>query len=268
MSPASALPRFAGLLLFVAATACSDPPGTVSVEMATDRVSRAFVDRAIDEFRRACSPLFTTHVGDVSDLAAVATDETSTVIRRFGWGVHLALTMKVATAPTTLAGLAEPDRRADFLIGGGDRPGFTALSPTAARLCDLTPAPGRSQVFRPVPALAELLPRLRYAVTDEQRGWWADEMRRALSGDYQSQRNVAWCYFDGCYGVKPIDDVEACAWRLVILAARNPKSDASDAENVALDCRANLSPAEQGDARGRAEGLFRRIYGRPLPTTP
>jgi len=253
---------FAGALLVAA---CSSDPTAISVEMATDAVGRDLVDKALDEFRRVCAPLFTGHASDVSGLTAVATDERSTAIRRLGWGVHIALTMKVKSSPTTLGGLAAPDRRADFLIGGGDKPGFSALSPTSARLCDLAPSPGRDQVFQPVPALARYLPKLKYVVTDAQRAAWDDEMRRALAGTYQNQRNIAWCYSDGCDGVEPIDDVKACAWRLVIIAAKHPKADASDTENVEIDCRQNLTPDEQRRARVEADQVYRKIYKAPLP---
>ena len=254
-------------LAFVAAllaTACSSDPTAISVEMATDKVTRALAEKAIGEFRRACAPLFTTHAADVSGLTAVVTDEGSTAIRRLGWGVHIALTMKVSSSPTTLSGLASPDRRADFLIGGGDHPGFSALSPTSARLCDLTPSPGREQVFQEVASLASHLPRLKYAVTEAQRAHWADEMTRAMAGTYQNQRNIAWCYSDGCDGVEPIDDIKACAWRLVIVAAKHPKADASDAANVDIDCRQNLTADEQRRARLEADQIHRRIYKAPL----
>lgn len=252
-------------LLALIATACSSDPTAISVEMATDKVTRALADKALGEFRRVCAPLFTTHAADVSGLAATVTDERSTAIRRLGWGVHIALTMKVRSSPTTLSGLASPDRRADFLIGGGEHPGFSALSPTSARLCDLPPSPGREQVFQEVPALASHLPRLKYTVTEAQRAHWDDEMTRAMAGTYQNQRNIAWCYSDGCDGVEPIDDIKACAWRLVIVAAKHPKADASDDANVDIDCRQNLTPDEQRRARLEADQIHRRIYKAPLP---
>lgn len=266
LSPPRVPRRLAALaLLALATTACSSDPTAVSVEMATDLVTRDLADKALAEFRRVCAPLFTTHAADVSGLTALVTDERSSAIRRLGWGAHIALTMKVAGSPTTLSGLAAPDRRADFLIGGGEHPGFSALSPTSARLCDLAPAPGREQVFQAVPAFAQHLPRLKYAVTEAQRAHWADEMARAMAGTYQNQRNVAWCYSDGCDGVEPIDDVKACAWRMVVVAAKHPKADASDADNLELDCRRNLTADEQRTARLKADEIFRKIYKSPLP---
>jgi hypothetical protein len=90
-------------------------------------------------------------------------------------------------------------------------------------------------------------------------------MARATAGTYQNQRNVAWCYSDGCDGVEPIDDIKACAWRLVIVAAKHPKADASDAANVEIDCRQNLTADEQRRARLEADQIHRRIYKAPLP---
>ncbi len=267
-SPARCRRRVSVLALALVVTACSSDPSAISVEMKTDKVDRDLVERALGVFKQACAPLFTAHAGDVSGLSAVATDEGSTAIRRLGWGAYIALTMTVRASPTTLSGLAETDRRADFLIGGGDKPGFTALSPTSARLCDLGPAPGRTQVFQSVPELGGLLPRLKYATTDAQRAQWSAEMAKALAGVYQYQRNIAWCYTDGCYGVEPIDDVKACAWRMVILAAKHPKADASDAENVDFDCKQTLTPDDQRTARAWANTLFRKIYKTDLPKGP
>lgn len=267
-SPRSSAPSIRRGLAFVivfAAAACSSDPTAISVDMETDKVSREFVDKALDAFRRACPALFTAHASDVSGLTAIVSDERSTAIRRLGWGVHIALAMKVRSSPTTLAGFADAERRADFLIGGGDKPGFSALSPTSAALCDLTPSPGRAQVFKPVPELATHLPRLKYVVTDAQRAHWDDEMTRAMAGTYQNQRNIAWCYADGCDGVESIDDVKACAWRLVIVAAKHPKAEASDDDNVEIDCRQNLTPDEQRAARAKADEIFRKIYSKPLP---
>ena len=251
--------------LVATAAACSSDPTAISVDMKTDKISREFADKALDAFRRACPALFTTHANDVSGLTAIVSDERSTAIRRLGWGVHIAVAMKVRSSPTTLTGLADPDRRADFLIGGGEKPGFSALSPTSAALCGLTPSPGRMQVFKPVPELSPHLPRLKYVVTDAQRAHWDDEMTRAMAGTYQNQRNIAWCYSDGCDGVEPIDDVKACAWRMVIAAAKHPKAEASDDENVEIDCRQNLTPDEQRAARVKADEIFGKIYSKPLP---
>jgi hypothetical protein len=250
------------LLLAPLLAGCWGSPTDVSVSRDTDRVSSRVVDQAIEVFRGACGPLFTGHADDVRSIHAIVSDETATEPRRRGWGVHIDIAVDLRSSPTTLPA-ANTDEPARFLMGGGERPGLLAFSPTAAALCDLAPPGGRDQLFVPLPSLAALLPRLRLQPTAAQKAWWAEELARAMRGDYQSQRNVAWCRYDGCDGVEPIDDVASCAWRLVIAAAKDPKSDDSDVENIDTYCRRALSPADQATARTEAAELFRRIRRAP-----
>ncbi|TBW39041.1 hypothetical protein EYW49_07885 [Siculibacillus lacustris] len=253
------------VLLAPLVVGCWGSSTDISVSRDTTRVSREVVDRTLATFRAVCAPLFAAHAADVAAVGAVVSDETATEPRRRGWGVHVDLTVTLRGSPRTFSGPVDTNEPARFLMGGGERPGLVAFTPTAAALCDRSAPPGRDQVFVPIPELTALLPRLRQQPTDAQRAWWADEMERAMAGDYQSQRNIAWCRFDGCDGVEPIDDAAACVWRLVIAAARDPRSDASDRENVEFYCRKALTPPDLADARTRAAALFRRIYGRDLP---
>lgn len=246
--------------LVAALVACSGAPTDVSIDMDTRRIDRATAEKAVALFRTACAPLFTTHAADVRSIGGRVSDDTSTAVRRLGWGVHVDLTIETVAQPTTLRPPADGDPTARILIGGGTRPGYVLMSSYAAALCDRA-TPG----FVALPALAGVLPTLRLEPNDDQRQWYAGELKRAMEGEYQGQRNIAWCYFDGCDGVEPIDDVAACAWRLVILAARHPKADESDVTNVETDCRAALTPAQQATARTKADGIFRRIYKSPLP---
>ncbi len=86
----------------------------------------------------------------------------------------------------------------------------------------------------------------------------------ALKGDYQAQRNTAYCLYTGCRGYR-MDKAAACAWRIVIIASGHPKVDPSDTSNLTL-CERQLSPAEMTAATGAAHTLFRRIYKRNLPS--
>lgn len=226
-------------------------------------IDRPSVDRALDEFRNVCRPLFTRHAGDVTGIRAIVSDEPSTQIRRFGWGGHIDLTVSLGRSPATLPQPTEATAR--FLMGGGERPGVLAFSSTAAALCDQPLAAGRDQAFLPAPGLADYLGRRALEPTADQVRMWHEEVARAMAGDYQSQRNVAWCYIDGCYGVEPIDDGKACIWRLITAAAKDPRSDASDQENVETDCRRALSPEDVKEATARARVLFEKIYGREMP---
>lgn len=90
--------------------------------------------------------------------------------------------------------------------------------------------------------------------------------RKAWKGDYQSQRNVAYCLGWGCDGLVVVNQLRGCAWRIVILGSGNPQIDRSDIGNAKLDC-GRLSKPEQDVARGQADRIFREIYGRPPPPT-
>lgn len=250
-------------LLMVALAACGRAPTDIDVDIETKAVGKVDVERALDRIRNVCRPLFSRHAPDVERIRAIVSDEGSTQTRRFGWGVHIELTVDLKPAISTLSGEIEPQAR--YLAGGGARPGLLAFSPTAAALCDQPLAEGRLNAFYPVPGLAEELPQRVLDPTRDQVAAYRAEEARAMQGDYQSQRNIAWCFVDGCYGVEPIDDVRACAWRLVIAAAKNPKSDASDPENVRIDCDQALTAEDRASAAKKAEALFRKIYGRPLP---
>lgn len=254
--------RFAAVLALAALVGCGRSPNDIDVVVETKAIDRPTVERALDEIRNTCRPLFSSHAADVRSVRAVVSDETSTQIRRHGWGIWIEIVVSLRSSPTTLTPPTETTAR--YLAGGGSRPGLLAFSRTGAALCDQTPAEGRSQVFLPSPGLAEYLPRLLQNPTADQLRLWHEEEARAMSGDYQSQRNVAWCHLDGCNGVTDIDDVKACTWRFVIAAAKHPKSDASDVENLETDCRSALAPQDLDYARRTAGELFRKIYGRPM----
>ena len=251
--------------LALALAACGRGPNDIDVEMETDVVGKVDVERALDQIRNLCRPLFGRHAADVERIRAIVSDEGSTQARRFGWGVHIDITVELKAAVSTIEGEIEPQAR--FLAGGGARPGLLAYSPTAAALCDQPLAPGRRSAFFAAPGLAEDLPQRVLNPTQEQIAAYRAEEARAMSGDYQSQRNIAWCFVDGCYGVEPIDDVRACAWRLVIASAKAPQSDASDPDNVRIDCDQALTPEDRATAVEKAKVLFQKIYKKPLPAT-
>lgn len=257
------LRRLAPCLALLALAACGRDPSDVDVEIETRAVSSVDVERALDKIRNACRPLFSTHAPDVSRIRATVSDEGSTQSRRFGWGVHIDIVVDLARATQTLSGEIEPQAR--FLAGGGARPGLLAFSPTGAALCDQTLAPGRRSAFIPVPGLTEDLPQRAAEPTREQVAAYRAEEAKAMTGDYQSQRNMAWCYVDGCTGVEPIDDAKACAWRLVIAASGHPKVDASDRDNVRIDCDQALAPEDRTAAARLAGRLFEKIYKKPMP---
>jgi hypothetical protein len=250
-------------LLLVGLAACGREPTDIDVEIDTRKVSSVDVDRALDQIRNACRPLFSTHAPDVERVRAIVSDEPGTMARRYGWGVHIDLIVDLRRATATLDGEIEPQAR--FLAGGGAKPGMIAFSPTSAALCNQPLAAGRRNAFIPVKGLAEDLPQRIDNPTKEQVATYRAEEAAALAGDYQSQRNMAWCFVDGCTGVEPIDDLKACVWRLVIASSGHPKVDQSDRDNVRIDCDQALAPEDRAAAQTQAGALFQKIYKKPMP---
>lgn len=87
---------------------------------------------------------------------------------------------------------------------------------------------------------------------------------KAWQGDYQGQRNVAFCRSTGCDGAVELNKVEACAWRSIILIAHVGATDDTDTTNLKTDCGA-LDEAEGKVAAGTSKLLYEKIYGKPMP---
>lgn len=77
---------------------------------------------------------------------------------------------------------------------------------------------------------------------------------KAWEGDYQAQRNVAFCLSDGCNGAIRVDAIQGCAWRLVILNAGHEEVDQTDTANADLYC-GRLTPTERSAATTKAEQI-------------
>lgn len=86
----------------------------------------------------------------------------------------------------------------------------------------------------------------------------------AHAGDYQGQRNLAFCLSNGCAGAVMVDPVAACAWRIIVLASASPSIDSSDAENYGFDC-GRIGRTGEARAMVLARAKFRGIYGRKMP---
>lgn len=88
---------------------------------------------------------------------------------------------------------------------------------------------------------------------------------RAWGGDYQGQRNVAYCLAEVCMDAVPINKVLACAWRQVIQMSGDIQVGQGDLKNLELNC-SRLDGDSRAAARAQAESIFRTIYKRPMPT--
>ncbi|QQC25721.1 hypothetical protein I6H96_02335 [Brucella anthropi] len=80
----------------------------------------------------------------------------------------------------------------------------------------------------------------------------------AYKGDYQSQRNVAFCLSSGCDGAVIRKPIFACAWRLVIITSGSPDVDQSDTANTDADC-GKLSEIDRLTAAAQAKEIIGRL---------
>lgn len=101
------------------------------------------------------------------------------------------------------------------------------------------------------------------AICKSQAQQVASDWKKANKGDYASQRNIAFCFKNGCDGSTKVDAVAACSWRMVIQAADNDK-DVADGWSYDADCKP-LANADRRTALNQAEKLFKRIYGKQMP---
>lgn len=74
----------------------------------------------------------------------------------------------------------------------------------------------------------------------------AENFQKAMSGDYQAQRNTAWS-FSGESPYVEADPVQSCAWRKVITATRSADAAFTDDAQLKLDCE-NLTTDQLADA--------------------
>ncbi|WP_374406550.1 hypothetical protein [Pelagerythrobacter sp.] len=80
----------------------------------------------------------------------------------------------------------------------------------------------------------------------------------AWRGDYQGQRNVAFCLSNGCEGAVAVDQTTGCAWRSVILETQVAEADDTDAANIEVECQ-DLSPVQVRLATKKAEQIVEAI---------
>lgn len=83
---------------------------------------------------------------------------------------------------------------------------------------------------------------------------------KAMQGDYQAQRNLAYGYATGGWGQKK-DVSMACSWYLLVLRSDSPKLDIGDVGNVAVYCD-KLDFDKRLAAERKANQLHRQIYGK------
>ncbi|MFZ7224326.1 hypothetical protein [Avibacterium avium] len=81
-----------------------------------------------------------------------------------------------------------------------------------------------------------------FAMTDKAK----NELTKALQGDYQTLRNVAFAMKDGSFGHDK-NPIAGCALRKIILIVNQSETDTGDYGNEYVDCK-KLSPDESEQA--------------------
>lgn len=121
----------------------------------------------------------------------------------------------------------------------------------------LTGMAGALALFAPTPAcraagaddhLVLCAHRPETALCEADRAEFRQAFAAAHRGDYQGQRNVAFCLETGCHGAVRPNPTLACAWRTVILLSGSPRVDGTDRSNHRLACgrldRLDIATAE------------------------
>ena len=80
---------------------------------------------------------------------------------------------------------------------------------------------------------------------------------KALRGDYQAQRNLAYRYSTGD-AVVAKNPVEGCAWREVVMLSGHPQAIAGDASNRDVEC-GRLASSERELATQKAKRYFEAV---------
>lgn len=89
----------------------------------------------------------------------------------------------------------------------------------------------------------------------------ADIEKKAMRGDYQAQRNLAYGYAAYPYPGQSKDPVLACAWYLVVQYSGSPKVGPGDLGNVSVYCgQGKLDGNGQELAKAKGRALYKAIY--------
>ena len=190
-----------------------------------------------------------------------------------GCGTVMAYLLLVFCIVAAFAGLEQCTVQDDTSVTETDKSSqpFAQPEPKAATPTELASATREAEsrhVRLRLPETAPKAPVLGFC-TSTACAWSVVEFDRrdwptAWSGDYQGQRNVAFCRQSGCDGAVQINVVEACAWRVIIVTANAMKADSGDTSNVAQSCN-SLDESAKLLASNKASQMYQIIYGRNMP---
>ena len=80
---------------------------------------------------------------------------------------------------------------------------------------------------------------------------------KAMQGDYQAQRNLAFGYSSMPYSGQEVNKISACAWRIVIIESASDRVDSTDVSNYEIDC--TLDDASKSAAESQAKEIMSQL---------
>ena len=154
-----------------------------------------------------------------------------------------------------------------FVVSCADAPEDAAIEEAEASPTDAEIAAARQSALESVeaielPEFAPAAPITAFCfdeycavnkVTFEKRDWPG-----AWSGDYEWQRNVAYCLQTGCDGAVMTDSTEACAWRAAIIELHPRDATELDADMLQHAC-GDLSPTRRELAIRKGEEIIAQL---------
>lgn len=85
-----------------------------------------------------------------------------------------------------------------------------------------------------------------------------NEMKKALAGNYQAQRNIAYRFSTGVDGHSQ-NVVTGCAWYMVVLKSKHPQIDSTDTSNKTVYCDQQLNSQQLRQAEAEANNFLKKI---------
>ncbi len=212
--------------------------------------------QALAAFEKAC-PVVKREVGDLEYIKvqpALGYPKTPD----YGWNRAVSVEFKVKDQPTGVGLGLIAGTECTFDMGGGFRPGLHVMRSDCAEVC------GMAKGFTAEPKLAVLESKEEADAAERKRlsegaAALAELEKKALAGDYQAQRNLAYSLAIGADGA-PYEPVKACAWRAVIIASASSKVSDGDHRNVQQNC-GKLDDEGRQQAQVLAEQILTRVRG-------
>lgn len=84
---------------------------------------------------------------------------------------------------------------------------------------------------------------------------------KAMHGDYQAQRNLAYGYSSWPYPGQEKNLILACAWRMLILKSGSERVDNTDVSNEKVDCE-SLDSKSREAAEAQALSLMNKVVNK------